>query len=186
VLKYNVPWRTALSAIWIAGFVFAALSLLGVRTWMVRCMPSCIRLAMACGIGLFLAFIGLKVRSHPKTHTCPSPQACYRPAQSKTSRDRAAPALPPPDMCSSFSLARLRWANESQDMGLIVNDGATFVTLNTPLSDNNPDFQKIWLGVVVLFIMGVLLSRNFPGAILVGILFGTFTCWIDGACCVGS
>jgi hypothetical protein len=31
-------------------------------------------------------------------------------------------------------------------MGLIVNDGATFVTLNTPLSDNNPDFQKIWLG----------------------------------------
>ncbi len=29
--------------------------------------------------------------------------------------------------------------------------------------------------------MGVLLSRNFPGAILVGILFGTFTCWIDGA-----
>jgi AGZA family xanthine/uracil permease-like MFS transporter len=65
VLKYNVPWRTALSAIWIAGFVFAALSLLGVRTWMVRCMPSCIRLAMACGIGLFLAFIGLKARCPP-------------------------------------------------------------------------------------------------------------------------
>ena len=185
VLKYNIPWRTALSAIWIAGFVFAALSLLGVRTWLVRIMPACIRLAMACGIGLFLAFIGLK------------------------------------------------------DMGLITNDGATFVTLNTPLSSNNPDFQKIWLSIVVLFIMGVLISRNvrapharalsaicarclpdaraacarraacaaraactttrrrsvrrahtltaarpasqFPGAILVGILFGTFVCWIDGA-----
>ena len=127
VLKYNVPWRTALAAIWIAGFVFAALSLLGMRTWLVRIMPSCVRLAMACGIGLFLAFIGLK------------------------------------------------------DMGLIVNDGATFVTLNPQLNDNNPDYQKIWLSIVVLFIMGILLSRNFPGAILVGILFGTFTCWIDGA-----
>lgn len=29
--------------------------------------------------------------------------------------------------------------------------------------------------------MGVLLARNFPGAILVGILFGSFVCWIDGA-----
>lgn len=59
--KFGVPWQTALAAIWIAGFVFAGLSFIGVRTLMVKSCPPCIRLAMACGIGLFLAIIGAPV-----------------------------------------------------------------------------------------------------------------------------
>lgn len=74
VLKFQVPWQTALAAIWIAGFVFAFLSVTGIRTYMVKIMPSCIRLSMACGIGLFLAFIGAPARvAAPSDRGLPAP-----------------------------------------------------------------------------------------------------------------
>lgn len=64
------------------------------------------------------------------------------------------------------------WRAGLKDIGLITGNQVTLVQLNTPLSSNNTDFQKIWLGIVVLLIMATLISRNVPGAILIGILFG--------------
>ncbi|KAH7095892.1 permease family-domain-containing protein [Paraphoma chrysanthemicola] len=55
IISYNL----ALTAVFIEGFVFVALSLLGMRQWLVKVIPVSLKIAAACGIGLFLALIGL-------------------------------------------------------------------------------------------------------------------------------
>jgi AGZA family xanthine/uracil permease-like MFS transporter len=55
VITYNL----ALTAVFIEGFVFIALSLIGMRQWLVKVIPVSLKVASACGIGLFLAEIGL-------------------------------------------------------------------------------------------------------------------------------
>ncbi|KAK4161413.1 Adenine/guanine permease AZG1 [Cladorrhinum sp. PSN259] len=55
----NVSFQTALTAIFIEGWIFFALALLGMRQWLARAIPRCIKLATSVGIGLFLTLIGL-------------------------------------------------------------------------------------------------------------------------------
>jgi xanthine/uracil/vitamin C permease (AzgA family) len=54
-----VPYRLALAAVFIEGFIFIFLALIGMRQWLVRLLPTSIKIASAVGIGLFLAEIGL-------------------------------------------------------------------------------------------------------------------------------
>ncbi|KAJ7251787.1 permease family-domain-containing protein [Mycena haematopus] len=54
-----ITYREALSAVFLEGWIFFALSLLGLRQWLVRIMPQSLVLAVGAGIGLFIAFIGL-------------------------------------------------------------------------------------------------------------------------------
>lgn len=54
-----VPYQVALTAIFIEGFIFFGLALLGLRQWLARAIPRCIKLATSVGIGLFLTLIGL-------------------------------------------------------------------------------------------------------------------------------
>lgn len=49
-----VPYRFAVTAVFIEGFVFVALSLLGLRQWLARSIPGSIKLAAGVGIGLYL------------------------------------------------------------------------------------------------------------------------------------
>jgi len=60
VLGQKVPWQTALGAVFISGAIFVLLSLVGVRQAVVRAIPSALKIAVAAGIGLFLAFLGFK------------------------------------------------------------------------------------------------------------------------------
>ncbi|OLN86113.1 putative xanthine/uracil permease C887.17-like protein 2 [Colletotrichum chlorophyti] len=55
----NVPYQVALTAIFIEGFIFFGLALLGMRQWLARAIPRSIKLATGVGIGLFLTLIGL-------------------------------------------------------------------------------------------------------------------------------
>ena len=52
-------WQEALGAIFISGFIFAVLTLLNVRTWLVNSIPEKLKIGFSVGIGLFLTFIGL-------------------------------------------------------------------------------------------------------------------------------
>ncbi|KAJ3516799.1 hypothetical protein NM208_g14795 [Fusarium decemcellulare] len=54
-----VPYQVALTAIFIEGFIFFGLALFGMRQWLARAIPRCIKLATSVGIGLFLTLIGL-------------------------------------------------------------------------------------------------------------------------------
>ncbi|CAG8959219.1 hypothetical protein HYFRA_00012577, partial [Hymenoscyphus fraxineus] len=55
----SVSYRLALTAVFIEGFIFVFLSLIGIRQWLVRLIPGSIKVASGVGIGLFLTEIGL-------------------------------------------------------------------------------------------------------------------------------
>ncbi|KAF5139118.1 putative xanthine/uracil permease [Metarhizium anisopliae] len=54
-----VPYRVALTAIFVEGFIFLGLAILGLRQWLARAIPHSIKVATGVGIGLYLTLIGL-------------------------------------------------------------------------------------------------------------------------------
>ena len=56
----GVPWETALGCVFISGVVFLVLTVAGVRQLIVKAIPRPLFSAVAAGVGLFIAFIGLK------------------------------------------------------------------------------------------------------------------------------
>ena len=56
----GVPWQTALGAVFLSGVAFLILTLAGVRQWIVAAIPKELYAAVGAGIGLFVAFIGLR------------------------------------------------------------------------------------------------------------------------------
>lgn len=67
----GVPWPSALALVCVNGVIFLILSLTGVRERIVTAIPLSLKAAISAGIGLFIAFIGLKngglVVAHPAT-----------------------------------------------------------------------------------------------------------------------
>lgn len=64
-------WQVGLGAVFIAGFLFFAMSIFKVREWIINSIPLPLRSAIGAGIGLFMALIALQnagiVASHPGT-----------------------------------------------------------------------------------------------------------------------
>jgi AGZA family xanthine/uracil permease-like MFS transporter len=58
-----VSYNLALTAVFAEGFIFIFLSLIGMRQWLVKVIPVSLKIAAACGIGLFLAEVGLSSTS---------------------------------------------------------------------------------------------------------------------------
>jgi AGZA family xanthine/uracil permease-like MFS transporter len=56
----GIPWQTALGAVFLSGVAFLLLTLLGVRQLIVEAIPAELYAAVAAGIGLFIAMIGLR------------------------------------------------------------------------------------------------------------------------------
>ncbi|HZI80088.1 MAG TPA: NCS2 family permease [Vicinamibacterales bacterium] len=56
----GVPWQQALGMVFVNGCLFLALSLTGVRERIIDAIPYSLKLAITCGIGLFIAFVGLR------------------------------------------------------------------------------------------------------------------------------
>lgn len=54
-----VPYQVAVTAVFVEGFVFVGLTLIGLRQWLARAIPASIKLATGVGIGLYLTIIGL-------------------------------------------------------------------------------------------------------------------------------
>jgi adenine/guanine/hypoxanthine permease len=60
VLGRGVPWQTALGVVFLSGLVFLLLTLTNVREHIVNGIPHCLKHGTAAGIGLFIAFVGLR------------------------------------------------------------------------------------------------------------------------------
>jgi adenine/guanine/hypoxanthine permease len=60
VLGKGVPWSEALGMVFVNGVIFLLLSVTGVREKIIAAIPHALKIAVTCGIGLFIAFIGLK------------------------------------------------------------------------------------------------------------------------------
>ncbi len=109
-LTMGYSWQFALTAILIEGFIFVVLTLTKVRTLIVDAIPASVKRAIGAGIGLFIAFIGLK------------------------------------------------------NAGIIVESSATFVTIGTMTKGT------ALLGVIGIVLTSVLVIKNVPGSLLIGIL----------------
>jgi AGZA family xanthine/uracil permease-like MFS transporter len=56
----HVPWQQALGMVFVNGFIFLLLSVTGVREKIIAAIPLGLKIAVTCGVGLFIAFIGLQ------------------------------------------------------------------------------------------------------------------------------
>lgn len=69
--EMKINWQTALGIVFISGFVFLIMTLIGIRERVVKAIPDSLMKSISVGIGLFIAFIGLKnlgiVKASPAT-----------------------------------------------------------------------------------------------------------------------
>ncbi len=71
VLTWHYTWQQALAAVFCSGVLFLLISIFKVREYVINAIPHNMKMAVAAGIGLFLAIIGLQsagiVADHPAT-----------------------------------------------------------------------------------------------------------------------
>lgn len=69
--QYHLPWQSALGLVFWEGLIFLLLTFSGVRRKIVDAIPPNLKAALGCGIGFFIAFIGLRnggiIVSNPTT-----------------------------------------------------------------------------------------------------------------------
>lgn len=58
--KGEIDYMTAFSAVFVAGILFFLISLTSLRQMLVKAIPNNLKLAISAGIGLFIAFIGMR------------------------------------------------------------------------------------------------------------------------------
>ena len=56
----GLTWQQALAVLLIEGIIFLAITFLNIRDKILECIPANLRFAISAGIGMFIAFIGLK------------------------------------------------------------------------------------------------------------------------------
>ena len=59
-MSMGYSWQFALTAVFIEGIIFIVMTITNIREAIVNAIPLNLRYAIGCGIGLFIAFIGLK------------------------------------------------------------------------------------------------------------------------------
>ncbi|WP_125568540.1 NCS2 family permease [Companilactobacillus insicii] len=60
VLAMGIPWQTAMAGVFISSILFLILSLVKLREVVIDAIPHDLKLAMAAGIGIFIAFVGFQ------------------------------------------------------------------------------------------------------------------------------
>jgi len=60
VIGLEIPWETALAAVFVEGVLFMLLTAVGAREYVIRLFPEPVKRSVGAGIGLFLLFIGLQ------------------------------------------------------------------------------------------------------------------------------
>lgn len=60
VIAMGISWQTAMAGVVVASLIFMVITLFKVREYIIDAIPHDLKLAMAAGIGLFIAFVGLQ------------------------------------------------------------------------------------------------------------------------------
>lgn len=60
VLGMGIPWEKAMAGVFVASVLFTILSFMKVREIVIDAIPKDLKLAMAAGIGIFIAFVGMQ------------------------------------------------------------------------------------------------------------------------------
>lgn len=56
----HIPWQTALGVVFLSGVLFVLLTVTRIREHIVNGIPHCLKHSTAAGIGMFIAFVGLR------------------------------------------------------------------------------------------------------------------------------
>lgn len=56
----HYPWQAALGAVLVSGFLFFIISITPLRRWLIDIIPESMNMAIAAGLGLFIALLGLR------------------------------------------------------------------------------------------------------------------------------
>src|SRR6202043_1548697 len=59
-LGMHIPWQTALGVIFFSGVFFLILTVTRIREQIVNGIPDCLKYSTAAGIGMFIAFVGMR------------------------------------------------------------------------------------------------------------------------------
>lgn len=59
-LAMHIPWQTALGVVFISGIFFLMLTVTRLREQIVNGIPDCLKYSTAAGIGMFIAFVGMR------------------------------------------------------------------------------------------------------------------------------
>lgn len=174
--SYGVTYQQALTAAFIEGFIFIAISLLGVRGKLVKLIPRCILLATSAGIGLFLAFIGMQQGEGIGVVTYQSATlvtlgGCAPQYRSAMFTFKAPPGEVVPnatDVCAVSptgepELFSPNWVPSGNYAC------ASAGVMRSP---------TMWLGICSGLLMAILMAKNIKGAMIIGILFATIISWI--------
>ncbi|MFC7393506.1 NCS2 family permease [Scopulibacillus cellulosilyticus] len=60
VIGMGIPWQTALAGVLVAGIIFLLITVFRLREMIINAIPEELKRAAAAGIGIYIAFIGLK------------------------------------------------------------------------------------------------------------------------------
>lgn len=60
VIGMGIPWQTAMAGVVVASIIFMLITFFKIREIVIDAIPHDLKLAMAAGIGLFIAFVGLQ------------------------------------------------------------------------------------------------------------------------------
>lgn len=171
----QVAYKTALAAVFVEGFIFVALALLGVRSKLIELIPRSVMLSTSAGIGLFLAFIGLQSSEGLGVVTYD-----------------AATLVTLGGCTNEFAQHMYTIPNsavESNALCELVNGTATVnsLVLGTPSSNRYCEpagkmrAATLWLGISGGMLMSILMAKGVKGAIMAGISMVTIISWIPTA-----
>ncbi|XP_057970952.1 adenine/guanine permease AZG1 [Malania oleifera] len=154
----NLPYKSALTAIFIEGLIFLVISVVGLRARLAKLVPKPVRISSSAGIGLFLAFIGLQNNQGIGLIGYSSSTLVTLGACPNSSRVPLAPVI----TSSNGSVSLLPGGTVSDEI----------LCLNHRME--SPTF---WLGVVGFVIIAHCLVKNIKGAMIYGIVFVTAVSW---------
>jgi len=60
VIAMGIPWQTAMAGVFVASLIFLVISLVKLREIVINAIPKDLKLAVASGLGIFIAFVGLQ------------------------------------------------------------------------------------------------------------------------------
>lgn len=154
----SVPYRSALTAVLIEGFIFLVLSASGARFALAKLIPEPLRYAIAPGIGAFLAHLGLQSAEGlgivvSDIATAVTLGGC--PEENRT------PLVAYDDACANEGIC-------------VLSEAYTCDVLGGKMTS-----ATVWLGLFGMFLMGVLLcyKKTKNSSIVCGILFVTLVSW---------
>ena len=149
-LGTRIPFEQALTATFLEGVVFLLICITGLRYWFLKVIPKQILLAGACGIGIFISFVGFRDSGFIT-------QAPY-------------PTLTRLNLENQY--------NGGVVIDMSYHDGPRWNSCVMYFGGAPFGVQCNWLSLGGLIFTGLLLCWELNGALIAGILFTTFISWI--------